>query len=122
MIHSIVRKIDVIEAQIKDATGSLPSKSEVSKVEKETLLSLPNPNYEAGHLIFGTSDYTKIKVQVMPRVRQPGNPVAELTHFGWVLMSPGKEVETKILMRAKTVIDHGENLYRLDVLCNKYCK
>ena len=38
-----------------------------------------------GHLIFGASDYTKIKVQEMPRVGQPGKPVAELTRFGWVL-------------------------------------
>ena len=43
------------------------------------------------HLIFGASDYTKIKVQEMPRVRQLGETVAELTRFRWVLISSGKE-------------------------------
>ena len=39
------------------------------------------------HLVFGASDYTKIKIQEMPRVGKLGEPVAELTRFGWVLMS-----------------------------------
>ena len=50
------------------------------------------------HLVFGASDYAKIKVQKMPRVGQLGELVAELTRFGWVLMSPGKEAEINKLM------------------------
>ena len=34
------------------------------------------------HLVFGASDYAKIKVQEMPRVGQLGELVAELTRFG----------------------------------------
>ena len=68
------------------------------------------------HLILGASEYTRIKVQGMPRVGQPGEPVAELTRLGWVLMSPGKEVELSKLMVIKTSTDDYENLYRLDVL------
>ena len=76
------------------------------EVERETLLSLPNPNYESVlrqyhhlrdikindtdtkaelpvHLILGASEYTRIKVQEMPRVGQPGKPIAELRRLGW---------------------------------------
>ena len=68
------------------------------------------------HLISGTSEYIRIKVQEMPRVGQPGEPIAELTRLGWVLMSRGKEVELSKLMIIKTSTDDYENLYRLDVL------
>ena len=81
VMHSTVRKTDVFEVEIKNLSGSFQFKSEVNKVERETLLSLPNPNYEAVlkqhqylqnitmndvdkktelpiHLVFGASDYT----------------------------------------------------------------
>ena len=131
--------MDVFEIEINDVSGDFQSKAEVSKVERETLLPLPNPNYESVlrqhrhlrdikmnntdmkeelpiYLILGASEYTRIKVQEMPRVGQPGEPVAELTRLGWVLMSPGKEVELSKLMVIKTSTDDYENLYRLDVL------
>ena len=62
------------------------------------------------------SEYTRIKVQETPRLGQPGQTVAKLTRLGWVLMSPGKEVELSKLMVIKTSTDHYEDLYRLDVL------
>ena len=46
VIHLTVRKIDVFEVKIKDLSGSFQFKSEVSKVERETLLSLPSLNYD----------------------------------------------------------------------------
>ena len=77
------------------------------------LLSLPNRKYETVleqhqhlrnklmndldkktelrvHLIFCASDYTEIKVQETSRIRQLGEPMAELTCLGWALMSLGK--------------------------------
>ena len=138
MMHSTTRKTDVFEIGIKDVSGDFQFKAEVNKVEREILLSLPNPNFESVlrhqhlrdikmndtdmkaelpiHLILGASEYTRIKVQEMPRVGQPGEPVVELTRLGRVLMSPGKEVELSKLMVTKTSIDEYENLYRLDVL------
>ena len=70
--------------------------SPIYKVEKNTMLSLPNPKYKAilhqykhltginmnnndtkpeppVHMILGTSDYARIKVPEMPRVRSPEN-------------------------------------------------
>ena len=40
-------KIDVFGAEIEELRGSFQFKSEVSKVERESLPSLPNVNYEA---------------------------------------------------------------------------
>ena len=58
----------------------------------------------------------------MLKVGQPGDPVAEPTSFGWVLMSPEKETEVNELMCAMTSIDNYENLCRLDALeCDRYC-
>ena len=52
----------------------------------------------------------------MLRVGQFGEPVAELTRFGLVLRSPGKEVEINKLMCTKTSINDCENLCRSNVL------
>ena len=41
----------------------------------------------------------------MSRVGQPGEPVAELTHLSWLLMSTPKEAELNELMCTKTSID-----------------
>ena len=103
------------------------------------MLPLSNPNYESVlrqqqylrdikmndtdtkgelpiHLILGASEYTRIKVQEMPRVGQPGEPIAELTCLGWVLKSPDKEVELSKLTVIKTSTGDYENLHRLSVL------
>ena len=47
MINSTKQKIDVFEIKINDVSGDFQFKAEVNKVERETLLSLPNPNYES---------------------------------------------------------------------------
>ena len=71
------------------------------------------------HLIFGAKHYTKIKVQETPRVGKLEEPVAQLTCFGWLLMSPGIEAEINKLMCSKTSINDYENLCRLDVLSGR---
>ena len=45
----------------------------------------------------------------MPIVAKPDEPVAQITHFGWVLMSPGEEAEPAQLMCTKTSM--YENLH-----------
>ena len=44
------------------------------------------------HLILGASEIAKIKTDQAPRVGSPGEPVAEMTRFGWTIMSPGEEL------------------------------
>ena len=68
------------------------------------------------HMIFGASNYPRIKVPEMSRVGSPGEPVAELTRFGWAIMSPGNEIDLNNLMLSRTSIDDYEKLCNLDVL------
>ena len=45
------------------------------------------------HIILGVNDYTKIEMQERPRIGLEGEPVAELTKLGWVVVSPGNNSE-----------------------------
>lgn len=42
------------------------------------------------HIILGACDYAKLKTESVPKIDEPGQPVAELTKFGWIIMSSGK--------------------------------
>ena len=64
------------------------------------------------HLILEAS----LKVNSMPRIGNPGEPVAELTRFGWMMMSPGKEVDLTNMFLTQTSSCYYENLCKLDVL------
>ena len=54
------------------------------------------------HLILGASEYTTLKVNSMPRIGNPGDPVAELTLFVWMMMSPGKDVDLTNMFLTQT--------------------
>lgn len=98
--------------------GSLDRKfqleTEVTKVDRGTLLTLDNRGYAEMmekypyldgvsmdnsdqkpelpiRIILGASEYAKIKTESILKIGHPGEPVAELTKFGWTIMSPGKE-------------------------------
>ena len=82
-------------------------KTEVSKVDKNVLLSIPNPCYaglikQYEHLkdvsmddnekktelpisvILEASNYLMITTNTRPKLGKPGQPVGELTKFGWI--------------------------------------
>ena len=65
------------------------------------------------HFILGTGGYTEIKTQ--GRVEQSGEPIAEQTRLGWVLIFPGQE-SGLTNMYSKTSGHDYENLCSLDVL------
>lgn len=68
--------------------------------DKDTKSKLPV------HLILGASEYTKIKRKCAPRLGSPGEPVAELTSFGWTILSPGEEAEiSKVLLTQTSQTD-----------------
>lgn len=68
------------------------------------------------HLILGASEIARIKTDQAPCVGSPGEPVAELTRFGWTIMSPGKEPDLSNLLVTQTSRVEYEDLCRLDVL------
>ena len=86
MLHTAIRKIEIFEAEISSLDGKFKLKTEISKVEKSTLLTVPNPRYDQlvkryrhlrdirlndrdqkedlpVHLIIGASDYARIKTK-----------------------------------------------------------
>ena len=67
-------------------------------------------------MILGISDYAKIKMQERHRIGQPGDPIAELTQFGWFIMSLVHESNLSHLLFSNTSAQDYEKLCSLDVL------
>jgi len=108
MVHTAIRKIQVYNLKITNLEEDFEMCADVSKVDKDVLLSLDNPRYEAMvnkyrhlsdirlndmdekselpvNLALGTSEYSRIKTATKPRIGSPGEPVAEYTHLGWTI-------------------------------------
>ena len=68
------------------------------------------------HVVLGISDYTKIKTQGRPILVLSGVPIAELTKFGWVVVSPGQEAGVTNILFSKTSLYDYEKLCSLDCL------
>ena len=140
MVQSANQKIELHKLKISSLDESFHLETEVTKVNRSKLLSLGNPKYEENiarfshlrgirmddtdqkpelpiHLVLGASEYAKIKTvsMPMPRVGQPGEPIAELTRFSWTVMSPGKEIDLTPMFLTQTSSFDYENLRRLDV-------
>ena len=119
--------------------GDFKIKTEVTKVDKDVLLKVSNPNYKPScghlrssersetskdkdtkpelpiHMILGANVYARIKMKELPRVGEDGPPVAEKTRFGWFVMSPGAEVESNMYLTQSSNQDY-DRLCRLDIL------
>ena len=136
-MHSVIKKTEIYQFQIGDVNQEFKIGIEINKLEKQLFLELPNPNYPeiqksynhlkdiiindtdnkkelSVHVILATGDYTKIKTQERARVGQPGEPIAELTKRGWVIIFQGQE--TSKLVFSKTSVHDYDNLCNLDVL------
>ena len=55
------------------------------------------------HIILGARDFTKIKMEICPRVGQIGEPFAEQTKMGWVVVSPGREKDIASALLTKNL-------------------
>ena len=140
MLGVTTREVELSTIDIKGTSGQFSMSVEVTKVNKAELVFIDNPRYQQMiernphlkgvtmedldqkerlpvHIILGASHYAKLKTDQPPRVGQPGQPVAELTRFGWTIMSPGKEScnITNMLLNQTSQVDY-EELCRLDVL------
>ena len=68
------------------------------------------------HVVLGSGEYARIKTETKPRIGRENDPVAELTKFGWFLMSAGKEFDKNIMLFTQTSQSDYEELCKLDVL------
>ena len=139
MLGSVNKAIGVYGVTINSLDENFRLETEVTKVDRGSLLSLKNPKYAdviqtyphltgvqmtdrddtpelPVHIILGVSDYAKIRTETRPKIGSPGEPVAELTKFGWTIMSPGKEVDISSMLLTQTAAGEYEQLCKLDVL------
>ena len=102
MLQRTSEKMEVYELQINEINEKFSIKSEVNKVDRDVLLTLPNPQYERViqenshlrgvvmddkdskdmlpvHMILGGNDYALIKTPTPTRVGEMGQPIAECT-------------------------------------------
>ena len=109
------------------------------KINKAELLSVENPHYAdlvrdnahlsevkiadsdtknqlPVHVIFGSSEYARIKTETKPQVGDEGKPIAELTKMGWFIMSPGTEFDRNTMLYSQTSQSDYEELCRMDEL------
>ena len=137
--ESTTEKIEIFNVDVSSLQGDFNMAIPVSKVDRAVLLSLPNPRYAEIlhrhhhlegvvmdvvdkkpelpiHLILEASEYSSIKTCTKPRIGQPGEPVAELTNFGWAILSPGAEVKGSNVYLTRTSSAQLEQLCSLDVL------
>ncbi|CAB4027146.1 Hypothetical predicted protein [Paramuricea clavata] len=68
------------------------------------------------NLIIGANEYAKILKQTQARVGRQGEPVAELTRFGWAIMAPADGVDLKTGFLAVNTTTDYDRLCTLDVL------
>ena len=140
LLGTSIREVELATIEISDVNRKFTMPVEVTQVDKGELLFLDNPNYKETiaknphlsgvvmndqdeksrlpvHLILGAGEYAKVKTESAPKIGEPGEPVAELTKFGWIITSPGKEPldMTKMLLTQTSHADY-EELCRLDVL------
>ena len=141
MFSTQERNIKVYSLDIHDVNDEPVLESvSMTKVERHSLLSIPNPRYSDMrrkykhlsdlqffdsdekdelpiHVILGVGEVSKSKTSTSPRIGNPGDPIAELTKFGWVMMSPGSEEGTENMMMTQNSIPVDfDQLSRLDVL------
>ena len=133
------KKLKIYNVKIENLDETFSFRTELNKVEREVLITLPNPDYSAMinsyehlrgiemnekdtkpelpiHVILGMSDYARIKMPKCPRIGKFDEPVAEQTKMGWVIMSPGIESDITSALFTKTSTCDYDRLCDLDVL------
>ncbi|XP_028416198.1 uncharacterized protein LOC114539993 [Dendronephthya gigantea] len=139
LLGTTTRKLDIFQIGIQSVDGDFSLEANLTKIDKQQLLLLPNPQYDQVlrkyqhldgvvikdedpkeqlpiHLILGVGEYSKIKTSSRQKVGVPGEPVAELTKFGWILLSPGQGIDLSQMFLTQTSSVEYDELCRMDVL------
>ena len=139
LMASKVTQLEIYDLEFHSVNDQFVLPVRATKVNKAELLTIENPKYGELignyphlkgvsvnddytkpilliHVVLGSGEYAKIKTQTKPRIGQQNEPVAELTKFGWFVMSPGTEIEKSTMMLTQASQGDYEDLCRLDVL------
>ena len=105
MFYTITIKLEVYEVEVSNLKGNINITTDLKKVNKPQLISLPNLCYQDMiqelshlegvnahgienktnlpiHMILGTSYYTRTKTKHVIQIGTPGQSIAEYTAFG----------------------------------------
>ena len=75
-----------------------------------------NKEFLPAHVISEASEYVNIKPKKDAKVEQKGEPVAEYTDFGWVIITGGINGTSNCLMLTRSAKANYAQLCSLDVL------
>ena len=121
LMASKVTQLEIYDLEFRSVNDQFVLPVRATKINKAELLKIENPKYGELignyphlkgvsvnddytkhvlpiHVVLGSGEYAKIKTQTKPRIGQQNEPVAELTKFGWFVMSPGTEIEKSTIM------------------------
>ncbi|CAB4024365.1 Hypothetical predicted protein [Paramuricea clavata] len=139
LMGSHLTRMETYDVIVQSLDNSFKMDAKLTKVDKNELLSIENPQYEHVkakyphlaqvnltdndkkdqlpiHVILSVGDYARIKTNQPPVVGEAGEPVAEYTKLGWFIMSPGNEIDRQTMFLTQTSHVDYEELCRLDVL------
>ena len=139
LVGVATRVMQEYKVSMQSVTDEFSLDVNVTKVDKQELLSLGNPKYKEVvakyphlrgvyinndndkrvlpvHLILGANDFVRIHTREQLRVGCRGDHIAEFTCFGWTLMSPGAETDLSPVYLAVNSVADYECLCPLDVL------
>ena len=140
MLYTATRKVNIYNVKIENLQSVFEFKTELNAVDKDVLLTVPNPSFKSMlsdyphlkgvkmdkfqakaalhiHVTLGASHFAKIKTKEAPRIGKIGDPIAELTKLGWIIIRPGKESNYYSHLLLKTsAFNNFEKLCSLDVL------
>ena len=139
LMSTTTTKVEEYDLSLEAILRKFVLNARVTKINKRELLTLDNPNYERVlseyqhlrgvtiddmtddrklpvHLIICANEYAKIRTQTQARVGRQGEPVAELTRFGWAIMAPGDGADLKTGFLAVNTTTDYDRLCTLDVL------
>ena len=140
MLSSKRVRWSVYVADVASLDGSYHTNVELTKVERDgPLLTIENPQYKRVtdshehmrgvhmldedqkeklpvHVVLGKDVYARIKTPTRPRLGEEIDPIAELTRFGWFIMSPGQEFDVRSVMLTQAYQCDYEQLCCTDVL------
>lgn len=138
LMGTTTTKMSQFDLSVKAVKGDFALNVRATMIKRRELLTLDNPHNEKRieahqhlrgvklddqplkeklpvHVLLGANEYAKIRTSRL-RIGREGEPVAELTRFGWAIMSPGADSHPSVsCLVINTALDH-EKLCALDVL------